>query len=208
MDIRVKQMLQSGHRIVDLGCGSGELLADLAAQFEERIGLDVSRRRLEIMGGGKPEAWEFRETDLNASFPLEDGSVDAVIANQVIEHIVDPVEFAREIYRILSPGGRCVITTPNIRYLKHIIHLLFSGYGPRTAGGNLLDGQWDDGHIHYFTHKDLKELFSQLGFSKVQSCALINEPTKNMIRRALNTTATLYPVREFLSGNIMLCATK
>ena len=59
------------------------------------IGLDISMRRLEEMANGRIDGWEFREADLNGTFPLEDGSADAVVANQVIEHIIDPVKFAR-----------------------------------------------------------------------------------------------------------------
>ncbi len=200
--------MSRGGRIVDLGCGSGQLLAELENQFDERIGLDVSRQRLDEKKSEQFDGWVFHEADLNSRFPLEDEYTDAIIANQVIEHILDPVQFVKEIHRILRPRGRCVITTPNIRYSKHIAHLLFSGYGPRTAGGNTLDGQWDDGHIHYFTHKDLRELFEQAGFSEVRSCGHVNEPHSNLLRRMLDAAANEYPVREFLSGCILLWAVK
>ncbi len=125
LDKRLSAILGTGKCIVDVGCGSGQLLAGLGGAFEHRIGLDVSRRRLEELAGGRIEGWEFREADLNEDFPLEDGCADAVVANQVIEHIINPVKFAGEIHRILRPDGRCVITTPNIRYAKNIAHILF-----------------------------------------------------------------------------------
>lgn len=208
MDSRLRIILGTGRCVVDLGCGSGQLLNDLSGQFEQRIGLDVSIRRLEKVANGKVEGWDFCEANLNRKFPLKDFSADAVVANQVIEHIVNPVKFAREIYRVLRPGGRCVITTPNIRYLKNIAHLIFSGYGPRTAGGNTLDGTWDDGHIHYFTHRDLRDLFAQVGFRSVDSSALVGLTNSSLIRRWMDHHATAWPIREFLSGNILLCAEK
>jgi ubiquinone/menaquinone biosynthesis C-methylase UbiE len=119
MDIRLKEAIGTGACVVDLGCGSGHLLSALAERFDQRIGLDVSRTRLNTLADGNTDGWEFREADLNSLFPLADASADAVIANQVIEHILDPVKFSREIHRILRPGGRCVVTTPNIRYLKN-----------------------------------------------------------------------------------------
>lgn len=204
----MKQAIGAGRCAVDLGCGSGHLLSALAEQFDQRIGLDVSRRRLDTLADGDTGDWEFREADLNGVFPLADASVDAVIANQVIEHIIDPVKFSREIHRILRPGGRCVVTTPNIRYLKNIAHLVFSGYGPRTAGGNTLDGVWDDGHIHYFTHRDLREIFGQAGFSRLESMALIDLARGGRARRLLDRWGARWPVREFLSGNILLWAEK
>ena len=86
--------------------------------------------------------------------------------------------------------------------------LLLMGYGPRTAGGNTRDGAWDDGHIHYFTHKDLRELFLNGGFSEIYSEAIINNPRSNLARRLMDKYARTYIVREFLSGNIMLYAVK
>lgn len=208
MEAKLKDILGKGSCVVDLGCGSGHLLRTLADRFERRIGLDVSRTRLDTLAVGNTDGWEFREADLNGIFPLADASADAVIANQVIEHILDPVKFAHEIHRILRPGGRCVITTPNIRYLKNIAHLVFSGYGPRTAGGNTLDGAWDDGHIHYFTHRDLRVIFSQSGFAHVASAALIDLARDGVLRPLLDRRAGGWFVREFLSGNILLWAEK
>lgn len=192
--------------MVDLGCGSGHLLRELSERFDQRIGLDVSRTRLDTLADGETDGWEFREADLNGLFPLADASADAIIANQVIEHILDPVKFVREIHRVLRPGGRCVMTTPNIRYVKNIAHLAFSGYGPRTAGGNTLDGAWDDGHIHYFTHGDLREVFAHAGFLSVDSTALVDLTRGGWLRRRLDRRAGSWAVREFLSGNILLWA--
>ena len=45
--------------------------------------------------------------------PLADGSVDAVTALAVLEHVDDPRQFVAEAYRILRPGGVCVMTTPS-----------------------------------------------------------------------------------------------
>lgn len=207
MDNSLKNIIGTGGNVTDLGCGSGHLLSDLSGSFEQRIGLDVSARRLE-MSGGKTDGWDFREADLNGVFPIQGASADVVIANQVIEHIIDPIKFCQEIYRVLKPEGRCVIATPNIRYLKNIAHLLFSGYGPRTAGGNTLDGVWDDGHVHYFTHKDLHDIFQNVGFRQVSSQALIGQENNGWLRRWMDRYSHTYLVREFLSGCILLSAVK
>ncbi len=208
MEPKMAAIIGTGSCVVDLGCGSGQLLNALAERFDQRIGLDVSRTRLDTLGDGKTDGWEFHEADLNSLFPLAATSADAVIANQVIEHIFDPVKFSQEIHRILRPGGRCVVTTPNIRYLKNIARLVFSGYGPQTAGGNTLDGAWDDGHIHYFTHRDLREIFGQAGFVRVESSALVDLSRGGRARHLLDRWGAIWPVREFLSGNIMLWAEK
>lgn len=208
MDVRLSELIGVGDVVVDLGCGSGELLTSLDGKFNQRIGLDVSRRRLDEMVGGCTIGWDFREADLNGRFPLNDASVDVVVANQVIEHIIDPVLFTKEVYRVLRVGGRCIMTTPNIRYAKHILHLCISGYGPRTAGGNTIDGNWDDGHLHYFTHKDLRELFQMVGFKNIVNQALIDVRRGGSLRRMISKYSKSVIIKEFMSGNILLSAQK
>ena len=202
------QIAAPGGNFVDLGCGAGHALEAVANLFETRIGLDRSRVRLAARATELPDGCEFREADLNARFPLDDAWADAVLADQVIEHVVDPADFCREIYRILCEGGVCVVTTPNIRSIKNLLHLVTSGHGPRTACGNTLDGSWDDGHLHYFTHNDLRELFAGAGFARVESRALIDLSGGSLLRRFLDRFAPTWPVREFVSGNILLIARK
>lgn len=204
-DQRIKRLLPVGGSIVDLGCGSGEMLDAVGDLFEERIGIDISRHGFSQR---QVHGCTFIEADLNSAFPLRNNWANAVIANQVIEHIVDPMGFVREINRILRPDGMCIVTTPNIRYLKNIRHLLFSGHGPRTAGGNTTDGVWDDGHLHYFTHRDICELFAKAGFREIKSGALIDLTHGGILRHALDRAADTWPVREFLSGNILFAARK
>ena len=208
LDVRVGALLGTGNCVVDLGCGSGGILSELEGQFAERIGLDISRQRIDMLSRINMNGWRFQEADLNKQIPLDSGSVDALIANQVIEHILEPFKFAKEIHRVLRDGARCVVTTPNVRYVKHIGHLLLSGYGPRTGGENMLDGEWDDGHVHYFTHRDLHDVFRNAGFKKVNSRALINVGDGYGIRRLLDRWGYIWIVREFLSGCILLSAEK
>lgn len=207
MDPRIAKLMGTGKVVVDLGCGSGEKLRGLKGHFDRRIGLDNSRKRLE-MAGVKPDDWIFKIADLNDPLPLSENSVDAVLANQVIEHVIDPFHFAEEVRRILKPRGRCVLTTPNIRYLKNLGRVLLGGRGPHTSHGNILDGRWDDGHLHYFTHRDLHELFLQAGFVQTTSSALIDLGGRNPVRMLLDKLSSTAIVCEFLSGNILFQAIK
>ena len=134
--------------------------------------------------------------------------MDALLANQVIEHILDPLKFVRESHRVLKPGGIFVVTTPNVRYAKHLWRLIFKGLGPATANSNTIDGAWDDGHVHYFTHRDLHRVHFEAGFTAIRSKGLIDIRNGGLTRRLLDACSATAPVREFMSGNILVIATK
>lgn len=206
-DPRIISLFPGGSTFVDLGCGSGHFLDEMVDRYDLCVGLDFSDVRMSLREG-YPSVWKYRKADLNEKFPLEDDTVDDLLANQVIEHISDPRYFSSEIYRVLKPGGNAVITTPNIRYIKHLYRLIVKGEGPQTAGGNTLDGDWDDGHIHYFTHGDLRQIFISQGFSSVKSKALIDVANKGLLRSWLDQYSHKKFVYEFLSGNIFIHLTK
>jgi len=206
VDQRIVETLIPGNRFVELGCGNGIIISKIAHQYQESIGIDIVDR--DLNSSQTNGNWKYIKADLNDSFPLDDSWANCIVANQVIEHVYNPFHFARESYRCLASGGRLVVTTPNIRYIKNLWWLLTSGYGPKTAGGNTLDGEWDDGHIHYFTHKDLFELFQNAGFAKVYSRALIDIDRPSLFRKILNKYSHHRSIGEFLSGNILLIADK
>lgn len=208
IDFRIDELLKGKEVLVDLGCGSGEILDLMKGRYRTRIGLDISDRRLKQLHDRPATGWKFQQTDLNEPFPLPTNFADTVLANQAIEHIKDPCFFALETFRILKPGGLAVVTTPNIRYIKHIWRLVGLGRGPSTGGRVVIDCAWDNGHIHYFTHRDLRETFDGAGFSYIQSQAIIDLAHNNLLRSALNKYSKSKMVREWLSGNILLVAKK
>lgn len=96
--------------ILDIACGNGSILRDLKARGFTRLGgleiSDYAVRRLRAEGF---TMYSGRLPRLN----LPDTSFDAVIASQVLEHIVRRDLFASEIARILKPGGHAFIFVPN-----------------------------------------------------------------------------------------------
>jgi len=125
----------------------------------------------------------------------------------VIEHIVNPLAFAVEVRRVLRRGGIFVATTPNVRYAKHLARLVVRGEGPLTSAraDNRTEEQWDDGHLHYFTPRDLEWIMHRAGFADWSTAALI-ETAGSSIRRLLDRWSSAPPVKQFLSGNTLLVA--
>jgi ubiquinone/menaquinone biosynthesis C-methylase UbiE len=102
--------LETGDRLLDVGCGPGTITMDLAEWVApgEVIGLD----RSPVVIARAREAAEARELS-NLSFEVgdvynlefEDSSVDVVYAHQVLQHLSDPTRALREMRRVLSDGG-------------------------------------------------------------------------------------------------------
>lgn len=114
----VASIEQSRASFADLGCGAGVILSDVLRHkpFWTGHGLDISpaainyAERLCLHKQVNDRA-EFRLGDL-AELPYDDGTLDLVIASEVIEHAPDPERVLGEIARVLRPGGKLILTIP------------------------------------------------------------------------------------------------
>lgn len=210
LDNRIDRYFAGGSLVVDLGCGAGVWLDAVRSRYARAVGIDISDAAIESRGGSI-ESWEFLKRDLNEGpLPLPDRCADAVRANQVIEHVANPMHFVAEAWRVLRPGGVFVATTPNVRYLRHLMRLVIRGRGPVTSSATQGTAEvWDDGHVHFFTARDLEWLARAAGFSRVHTSALISlTGNASYARRALDKIRWWEIVKGFLSGNVMVVAWK
>lgn len=101
----------SGEVVLEAGSGEGYGAAMIAESASQVIGLDYDRGAAEHVERRYPSVAMTRGN--LATLPLRTGSVDAVVNFQVIEHLWDQAQFLRECFRVLVPGGRLLISTPN-----------------------------------------------------------------------------------------------
>jgi ubiquinone/menaquinone biosynthesis C-methylase UbiE len=98
-----------GCRVLDVGCGPGSVLRQLARDFDvEGVGVDASAKMIDVARGEAPEI-EFHVGQAE-ELPFADASFDAVVARMVVHHLDRPRAFA-EVHRVLRPGGGFVVTT-------------------------------------------------------------------------------------------------
>ncbi len=112
-EIAYTELLEQCRGKVVLEAGSGEgyganMIADVAAKV---IGLDYDDSAVAHVRAKYPRI-EMIQGNL-ADLPLEHDSVDIVVNFQVIEHLWDQAQFLRECLRVLKPGGKLLISTPN-----------------------------------------------------------------------------------------------
>lgn len=155
-------------RVLDLGCGRGQLLGMLAARHEAQYtGLDAAPAVV-------AEGWTYRSGDLTRRLPFDDAAFDLVVAGEVIEHVPHPDDLLREVRRVLAPGGVLVLSTPNLvcwanRVLVPLgVQPLFTETSSHVALGRRLrvlgQGNEVQGHLKVFTSRSLHELLEREGF--------------------------------------------
>ncbi len=104
-----RKHLQPGGRILEIGCATGDVLAELAGDYPVVHGIELSAEACGVARGRGLDVFcgtlEEYETDQQ---------YDVVFMSHVIEHVLDPVESVRIIERLLAPGGVLYLETPNV----------------------------------------------------------------------------------------------
>jgi len=121
---QVRMMETDGRaRVLDCGCREGENTIRLSGLTGSTrvIGLDYNRR---VLKEAKHRGILSVQADFNQGFPLKKASVDVIIASDILEHLVLPDLFLKELYRALRPGGYIVLDTPNLASWHNIFALL------------------------------------------------------------------------------------
>lgn len=108
-----------GRHVLEIGCGRGELACQLMTSDPppaRLIAADFAHAAVRLgrarAGGRQVSGVTWMVADVQR-IGLPDASVDTVISCETIEHLPDPVQALREFHRVLRPGGRLILTTPN-----------------------------------------------------------------------------------------------
>jgi SAM-dependent methyltransferase len=169
-EAQARRLLAPGVTIVDIGAGGGAGSARLAAAViaSTVIGVDLSQPSL-VAASTQRRYVGVRASGLE--LPVRTGGADAVMLNDVIEHVVDPDQLLDEIARIVRPGGHLLLSTPNLAAWFNRAALAvgtqpaFSEVSLREIHGR--PGREVVGHLRLFTLKALRSLLAARGFDVV-----------------------------------------
>jgi methionine biosynthesis protein MetW len=146
-------------RVLDLGCGDGALLAELAASRAVRgYGLEIDADSIQAC---IERGVNVIEQDLNNSLDnFADQSFDTVVMTQALQAMRYPHLVLDEMLRI---GRECIVTFPNFGQWRARAYLTLRGRMPVTKQ---LAYQWyDTPNIHFFTYRDFEQLCAERGIA-------------------------------------------
>ena len=142
-------------RVLEFGAGTGTLIARLTA--ESAVGT-LTGADLLPRPDGIPDEVDWIQADLNVPLPCADASFDAIISTEVIEHLENPRAVFREFSRLLRPGGRLLLTTPNQESIRSLASLMVRGHFVA-----FLDESYP-AHLTALVRRDFERLCGETGF--------------------------------------------
>lgn len=153
----IANLVEPGSSVLDLGCGSGELLELLVATRGARgRGVEIEE---ELIGACLRKGISVFQGDLDEGLKeYATGSYDYVILNETLQALRSPVQLLQEMVRV---GRRAIVNFPNFGYFINRAQIFFRG---RMPVNRELPYEWHNTpNIHFCTRRDFVELCAQLG---------------------------------------------
>ena len=161
----VAEMVERGSKVLDVGCGEGDLLQLLESRGIDGRGIELSREGVNrCVAKGLAVVQGDADTDL-VNYP--DDAFDYVILSQTLQATRQPKAVLENLLRI---GRRAIVSFPNFGYWKMRVQLLVGGHMPRTE--NLPATWYDTPNIHFCTIRDFVALCDLIGAEKERAVAL------------------------------------
>ncbi len=133
--------------VLDVGCGRAWVAEHFLPKGVRVHSLDISFTNPSKAVKLYPNKNHFGIVANSFKLPFANGSFDCVIASEIIEHVVNPAAFVKELFRVVKEGGRLIITTP---YKEKIVYHLCIHCNKKTPA---------NAHLHSFDEMILENLY-------------------------------------------------
>ena len=160
---------KAGERILDLGCGTGHLTAQIASTGADVVGVD---RSPEMISQAREQFPEIRFEIADARHLHFERQFDAVFSNAVLHWITEPELVVRSVAKALVPGGRIVAEFGGKGNVSRLIDAINRAYGKFGIEHGLAENTW-----YYPSVADYSSLLQKEGL-EVRNAMLFDRPTR------------------------------
>ena len=183
----IADLVNPGARVLDLGCGEGDLLAWLQDNKQVNgYGLDVGAENITTCVGKGVNVIEQDLDDGLDNFP--DDSFDMVVMTETLQSVQLPGRMLDEMLRI---GQECIVTFPNFGHWRSRMHLALKGRMPMAK--HLPHTWYETPNIHLCTFKDFERLVRKKGLRIIErfvvSADHLNRPLMNLFPNLFGSIA-------------------
>lgn len=186
----IASWVEPGAKVLDLGCGSGDLLYFLK-ETKQVIGTGIDRHEPKV-AECIAKGLTVLQGDLNEEvMDYEDDTFDYVVLSQTLQQVYDPERLLRTLLRI---GRNVVVSFPNFSHWASRLQLFFQGHAPRTK--QLPFAWYNTPNIRVVTIKDFKDFAKAEGFIILNEVAINSkyEDKQGSIVRALPNLRATYGI--------------
>ncbi|MBI5594051.1 MAG: methionine biosynthesis protein MetW [Deltaproteobacteria bacterium] len=174
----IASWIEPGSRVLDLGCGEGDLMQFLIRQ-KHVIGSGIEHDEKKVCDGIE-KGLSILQGDINTEIlDYPDNAFDYVILSQTLQQVYEPAALIQAMMRI---GKKGIVSFPNFSHWGIRLQLLFSGYAPISRQ---LPYEWyNTPNIRVITIKDFRKFTHEVGFTILKEAA-INTQSENRFGKAI-----------------------
>lgn len=144
---------------LEIGCGAGTFGALLQEEIRGARVVGVEAHPLAAGEARTRLASVIEKPIEDALTTIQDGSIDCVVCNDVLEHLVDPWAVLRQLRAKLRSGGSVVSSIPNVRHFPVFKSYFLAGDWKYEA-----DGVLDRTHLRFFTQQSIRRMYEECGY--------------------------------------------
>jgi len=162
---KYKKISQKKSKILEIGSGYGFFLDLMKKDGYDITGIEVSKIRRNY--AKRISKVQVLDVDINEQVP-EIGRFDTIVMFHVLEYIVDPIHFLKNISKLLKNNGKLLIKIPNVNDLSLNYHESYRNWF------------WQRAHANYFSPKVLRLVLKKAGFEKIEISGIQRYSIENM----------------------------